>query len=71
MMTGSLYGRLLFPGHAAGTATEHGEVRPVEREALLVVQALGERVDESGRGVEHAAADMADHVDVVVLGRSV
>ena len=56
---------------AVAAPAEDGEVRAIQHEAVLAGQTLLELVDEIGRRIEHRAAGVAHHVDVVVLGRPV
>ena len=49
------------------TLTEDGEMGPVDGESAFLGQASHQTVDEIVRSVDHTAAIVADHVDVLVI----
>jgi 4-amino-4-deoxychorismate lyase len=69
IMSGGSLGSARQRGDAILAPAEDREVGAVEDESLLALQAQGQGVGQVLRSVDHAAAGVADHVHVVVVGR--
>jgi len=56
---------------AVSARAEHGEVGPVEGEPAFGFQPVRERLDQTGRCIDHCSAVMAHDMDVVVVGQPI